>query len=325
MNRKIRAFFACLLLALLATAGIAAAQEYPNRPVKIIVPGAAGSVPDFLARTIGQRLSDVWRQPVLVENIVGAGGNIGTDRVAKAPADGYTLLLNTIAPIAVNQSLYGKLPYDPVKDLAPITLVANTANILAVHPSFPAKNLQDIINLAKAQPGKLSYPSGGNGTTQHLSGELLNTMAGIKLVHIPYKSTAQMTADALGGQLQIICHNAPVLLPYVRSGALRGIAVTSAKRQPYAPELPTMGEAGLPGFEVNAFFGFMAPTGVLPAIIAKLHDEIIASMAIPEIRERFLAQAAEPVGNRPEEYAAFIQAEIVKWARVVKEAGLKVD
>ncbi|HYN11845.1 MAG TPA: tripartite tricarboxylate transporter substrate binding protein, partial [Burkholderiales bacterium] len=303
----------------------AQAQDYPNRSVKIIVPAAAGSVPDFLARTIGQRLSENWRQPVVIDNILGAGGNIGTDRAAKAPADGYTLLLNTIAPIAVNQSLMGKLPYDPVKDLAPITQVANTANILAVHPSFPAKSLQDIIRMAKEQPGKLSYPSGGHGTTQHLSGELLNTMAGIKLVHIPYKSTGQMTTDALGGQIQIIFHNAPVLLPHVRSGALRGIAVTSAKRQPYAAELPTMSEAGLPGFEVSAFFGFMAPAGTPPAIIAKLHGEIVAIMALPDMRERFLAQAAEPVGNRPDEYAAFIQSEIVKWAKVVKEAGLKVD
>ncbi|MDQ5847884.1 MAG: tripartite tricarboxylate transporter substrate binding protein [Pseudomonadota bacterium] len=313
------------LLALIALCGAAQAQDYPNRSVRIIVPAAAGSVPDFLARTIGQRLSENWRQPVVIDNILGAGGNIGTDRAAKAPADGYTLLLNTIAPIAVNQSLMGKLPYDPVKDLAPITQVANTANILAVHPSFPAKSLQDIIRLAKEQPGKLSYPSGGHGTTQHLSGELLNTMAGIKLVHIPYKSTGQMTTDALGGQIQIIFHNAPVLLPHVRSGAQRGIAVTSAKRQPYAAELPTMGEAGLPGFEVSAFFGFMAPAGVPQAIIAKLHGEIVAIMALPDMRERFLAQAAEPVGNRPDEYAAFIQSEIVKWAKVVKEAGLKVD
>jgi tripartite-type tricarboxylate transporter receptor subunit TctC len=313
------------LLVVFALSGAAQAQDYPNRSVKIIVPAAAASVPDFLARVIGQRLSENWRQPVVIENVLGAGGNIGTDRVAKAPADGYTLLLNTIAPIAVNQSLMGKLPYDPVKDLAPITQVANTANILAVHPSFPAKSLQDIIRLAKEQPGKLSYPSGGHGTTQHLSGELLNTMAGIKLVHIPYKSTGQMTTDALGGQIQIIFHNAPVLLPHVRSGALRGIAVTSATRQPYAAELPTMSEAGLPGFEVSAFFGFMAPAGVPQPIIAKLHGEIVAIMALPDVRERFVAQAAEPVGNRPDEYAAFIQAEIVKWAKVVKEAGLKVD
>ena len=313
------------LLALLPISAAAQVQDYPNRPLKFIVPAAAGSVPDFLARTIGQRLSDAWHQPVVIENIIGAGGNIGTERAAKAPDDGYTLLLNTIAPIAVNVSLFGKLPYDPVKDLAPVTQVANTANILAFHPSFPAKSVQELISLAKAQPGKISYPSGGHGTTQHLSGELLNTMAGIKLIHIPYKSTAQMTTDALGGQIPIIFHNAPVVLPHVRSGALRGIAVTSAKRQPYAPELPTMIEAGVPGFEVSAFFGVMVPAGVPQAIIAKLHGEIIAIMSVPEIRERFLAQAAEPVGNRPAEYAAFIQSEIVKWARVVKEAGLKVD
>jgi tripartite-type tricarboxylate transporter receptor subunit TctC len=322
---KRQALFAASLLVLLAVFGTAQAQDYPNRQVKFIVPAAAGSVPDFLARIIGQRLSDNWRQPVVIENVIGAGGNIGTERAAKAPADGYTLLLNTIAPIAVNQSLFAKLPYDPVKDLAPVTQVANTANILAVHPSFPAKSLQELISLAKAQPGKINYPSGGNGTTQHLSGELLNTMAGIKLVHIPYKSTAQMTTDALGGQVPMIFHNAPVVLPYVRSGALRGIAVTSAKRQPYAPELPTMSEAGLPGFEVSAFFGVMVPAGVPQAIIDKLHREITAIMAIPEVHERFLAQAAEPVGNRPAEYAAFIQAEIAKWARVVKEAGLRID
>jgi tripartite-type tricarboxylate transporter receptor subunit TctC len=315
---------ALMVTGLLAIAS-SQAQDYPNRQVKFIVPAAAGSVPDFLARTIGQRLSDGWRQPVVIENVVGAGGNIGTDRAAKSPADGYTLLLNTIAPIAVNQSLFSKLPYDPVKDLAPVTQVANTANILSVHPSFPAKNLKELISLAKTQPGKLSYPSGGNGTTQHLSGELLNTMAGIKLVHIPYKSTAQMTTDALGGQVPMIFHNAPVVLPHVRSGALRGIAVTSAKRQHYAPELPTMSEAGLPGFEVSAFFGVMVPAGTPQAIIDKLHREITAIMAIPEVNERFLAQAAEPVGNRPAEYAAFIQTEITKWARVVKEAGLKID
>ena len=314
-----------LFIAALFAAASAVAQDYPAKPIKIIVPGAAGSVPDFLARTIGQRFTETWRQPVVIENVTGAGGNIGTDRVAKAAPDGYTLLLNTIAPIVVNQSLFAKLPYDPVKDLAPVTQVANTANILSVHPSFPAKNLKELIDVARAQPGKLSYPSGGNGTTQHLSGELLNTMAGIKLVHIPYKSTAQMTTDALGGQVPMIFHNAPVVLPHVRSGALRGIAVTSAKRQPYAPELPTMSEAGLPGFEVSAFFGVMVPAGVPQAIIAKLHGEIVAMMAVPEIRERFLAQAAEPVGNRPAEYAAFIQSEITKWARVVKEAGLKID
>jgi tripartite-type tricarboxylate transporter receptor subunit TctC len=225
----------------------------------------------------------------------------------------------------VNQSLYGKLGYDPVKDLTPITQMANTANILSVHPSFPAKTVKELIDHAKANPGRISYPSGGNGTTQHLSGELLNTLAGIKLVHVPYKSTAQMTTDALGGQVPIIFHNAPVVLPHVKSGALRGIAVTSAKRQPYAPDLPTMIEAGVPGFEVQAFFGMMAPSGTPPPIIAKLHGEIVAIMAVPEVRERFMAQAAEPVGNRPDEYAAFIQAEIAKWARVVKEAGLKVD
>jgi tripartite-type tricarboxylate transporter receptor subunit TctC len=301
------------------------ARGYPAKPVKIIVPAPPGSAPDFLVRLVGQRLSEAWGQPVVVENIVGASGNIGTERVAKAAPDGYTLLFNTIGPIAVNVSLMDKLPYDPVKDLAPISLVAKMPNILTVNPGVPVKSLKELIALARAQPGKLRYGTAGPGTTQHLSGELLNTMAGINLVSIPYKSSAQMTTDAIGGQIEVLFHNAPVLLPHLKSGGLRGIAITSTKRSAAAPELPTMEEAGVPGFEVTAWFGLMAPAGTPQALIAKIHADTARIVATADTQERFLAQAVEPVGGTPEEYAAFIQAEIAKWSRVIKQVNMKAE
>jgi tripartite-type tricarboxylate transporter receptor subunit TctC len=245
--------------------------------------------------------------------------------VAKAAPDGYTLLFNTIGPIAVNVSLFDKLPYDPVKDLAPISLVAKMPNILTVNPGLPVKSLAELIALAKKEPEKLRYGTAGPGTTQHLSGELLNTLAGIKLVGVPYKSSAQMTIDALGGQIEVLFHNAPVLLPHVKSGALRGIAITSAKRSAAVPELPTMGEAGVPDFEVTAWFGFMAPGGTPRPLIEKISADVARIVATPEIQERILSQASEPVGNRPEEYAAFIGAEIVKWRAVIKQANIKAE
>jgi tripartite-type tricarboxylate transporter receptor subunit TctC len=293
--------------------------------VRVIVPAPPGSAPDFLVRLVGQKLSESWGQALVIDNVVGASGNIGTERVAKAAPDGYTLLFNTIGPIAVNVSLFDKLPYDPVKDLAPISLVAKMPNILTVNPGLPVKSLAELIAMARRQPEKLRYGTAGPGTTQHLSGELLNTLAGIKLVGVPYKSSAQMTIDALGGQIEVLFHNAPVLLPHVKSGALRGIAITSAKRSAAVPELPTMGEAGVPDFEVTAWFGFMAPGGTPRPLIEKISADVARIVATPEIQERILSQASEPVGNRPEEYAAFIGAEIVKWRAVIKQANIKAE
>jgi tripartite-type tricarboxylate transporter receptor subunit TctC len=313
---------ACLMV---QPAAQAQTRSYPDKSVRVVVPAPPGSAPDFLVRLVGQKLSEAWGQPVVIDNIVGASGNIGTERVAKATPDGYTLLFNTIGPIAVNVSLFDKLPYDPIKDLAPISLVAKMPNILTVNPGVPVKNLAELIALAKKEPGRLRYGTAGPGTTQHLSGELLNTLAGIKLVSIPYKSSAQMTTDAIGGQIEVLFHNAPVLLPHLKSGGLRGIAITSAKRSPAVPELPTMAEAGVPGFEITAWFGFMAPRGTPQAIIEKIHADVARIVASPDIRERILAQASEPVGNSPEEYAAFINEEIIKWRAVIKQANMKAE
>lgn len=304
----------------------AQSRPYPEKPVRVIVPAPPGSAPDFLARLLGQKLSEAWSQPVVIDNVVGASGNIGTDRVAKATPDGYTLLFNTIGPIAVNVSLFGdKLPYDPLKDLAPISLVAKMPNLLTVNPGVPVKSLQELIAMAKKEPGKLRYGTAGPGTTQHLSGELLNTLAGIKLVSIPYKSSAQMTTDAIGGQIEVLFHNAPVLLPHIKAGTLRPIAITSATRSAAVPDVPTMAEAGVPGFEITAWFGFMAPGGTPQRLIQKISADVARIVATPEIQERILSQASEPVGNRPEEYAAFINAEIVKWRGVIKQANIKAD
>jgi tripartite-type tricarboxylate transporter receptor subunit TctC len=313
---------ACLIV---QPAAQAQTRSYPEKSVRVIVPAPPGSAPDFLVRLVGQKLSEAWGQPVVIDNIVGASGNIGTERAAKAVPDGYTLLFNTIGPIAVNVSLFDKLPYDPIKDLAPISLVAKMPNILTVNPGVPVKNLAELIALAKKEPGRLRYGTAGPGTTQHLSGELLNTLAGIKLVSIPYKSSAQMTTDAIGGQIEVLFHNAPVLLPHLKSGGLRGIAITSAKRSPAVPELPTMAEAGVAGFEITAWFGFMAPRGTPQAIIEKIHADVARIVASPDIRERILAQASEPVGNSPEEYAAFINEEIIKWRAVIKQANMKAE
>jgi len=305
---------------------VAQAQtRYPDKSVRVVVPAPPGSAPDFLVRLVGQKLSEAWGQPVVIDNIVGASGNIGTERVAKSAPDGYTLLFNTIGPIAVNVSLFEKLPYDPVKDLAPISLVAKMPNILTVNPAVPVKNLVELIALAKKEPGRLRYGTAGPGTTQHLSGELLNTLAGIQLTGVPYKSSAQMTTDALGGQIEVLFHNAPVLLPHLKSGGLRGIAITSAKRSPAAPELPTMAEAGVAGFEITAWFGFMAPRGTPQAIIAKIHADVARIVASQEVQERILSQASEPVGNSPDEYAAFINQEITKWRAVIKQANVKAE
>ena len=317
----------CVLLIVCAAvfAGSAHAQTYPVKPVRFIVPAPPGSTPDFLARIVGQKLTEKWGQSVLVETVLGASGNIATDRVAKSAPDGYTLLFNTIGPIAINQNLFGKLPYDPVKDLTPITMVAITPNIVCVHPSLPAKNLKQLITLIKLNPGKLHYGSAGSGTTPHLSGELLNTMASVKAVHIPYRSSAQMVIDVIGGQVEFTIHNAPSVLPFIQSGKLRALAITSEKRQPYASELPTMAEAGLPGFVVHAWFGVIAPAGTPPAIMARIHDDVVSVIGMNDVRERFMTQAAEPVGSKPDEYAAYIASEIVKWSKIVKESGATLD
>ena len=324
-----RTWRAALAIACAFAAGAdaqAQARPWPERAVRIIVPGPPGSAPDTLARTLGPKLAEAWGQTVTVDNIVGASGNIGTDRVAKSPGDGYTLLYNTIGPIAVNPSLFGAaLPYDPARDLAPVSLVVKMPNFLTVHPAMPVKTVRDLIAQAKREPGKLRYGTAGAGTTQHLSGELLNTMVGLQLTGIPYKSSAQMTTDAIGGQIEVLFHNAPVVLPFMKSGQLRPLAVTSSKRVQAAPEVPTMSEAGVPGFEVTAWFGFMAPAATPAAVVRRISGDVARIVASADMQERILAQASEAVGSTPEEYGAFIKAETAKWREVVRQANLKPD
>ncbi len=303
----------------------AVAQAYPSKPVRIITPAPPGSAPDFLLRIMSPKFSELWGHPVIVDNIVGASGHIGTERVAKSAPDGYTLLFNTIGPIAINMNLFDKLPFDPIKDFMPISLVAKVPNILCVYPGLPVKTLTELIDYARKNPEKLRYGSAGSGTTPHLSGELFSAMTGVKLVHVPYKSSAQMTTDTIGGQVEVIWHNAPVVLPHVKAGTLRGLAITSDRRNDYAPELPTHGEAGLPGYEVTAWFGIMTPTGTPQAVIAKVHADTVKIVNMADVKERFLSQAAAPVGNTPEEFGAFIRAEIDKWSKVIKKSGAKVD
>ena len=323
---RLAAILGISLFALSSASALGQTRAWPERPVKVIVPAPPGSAPDAMVRLLGAKLSEIWAQPVTIENVVGASGNIGTDRAAKAPADGYTLLYNTIGPIAVNGTLFaGKLPYDAVKDLAPISLVVKVPNILTVHPGLPYRNVRDLIAAAKKEPGKIRYATAGPGTTQHLSGELLNTLAGIQTTGIPYKSSAQMTTDAIGGQFEVMFHNAPVVLPHIKAGSLRALAITSSKRSPSIPDAPTMIEAGINGFEITAWFGFMAPAGVPAAVIGKISSDVARLVASADVQARMLGDASEPVGGTPDEYAAFIKSEITKWAAVVKQANMKPE
>jgi tripartite-type tricarboxylate transporter receptor subunit TctC len=326
MKRRTTLLAAAVAVLAIVAQPVLAQPRYPEKPVRVVVPAPPGSAPDILARLVGQKLGDAWGQPVVIDNVVGASGNIGTDRVAKAPGDGYTLLFNTIGPIAVNVTLFGdKLPYDPIKDLTPVSLVTKMPNLLTVNPKVPIHSLKELIATAKKEPGKLRYGTAGPGTTQHLSGELLNTLEKINLVAIPYKSSAQMTTDAIGGQIEVLWHNAQVLIPHVKAGTLRPLAITSAKRSPALPDIPTMAEAGVPGFEITAWFGIMAPGTTPQPLVQKISADVQRVVAMPDIRNRILADASEPVGNRPEEYAAFIQSEIAKWRVVIKQANMKPD
>jgi len=329
MKRKLLQLLALALPLSLTLSSLplqAQSLKWPEKAVRIVVPAPPGSAPDALVRMFAQKMSESWGQAVTVENVVGASGNIGTDRVAKANPDGYTLLFNTLGPIAVNYALFeGKLPYDPIKDLAPISLVAKMPNFLTVSATLPINSMQELIALAKKEPGKIRYGTAGPGTTQHLSGELLNLRAGIKMTSVPYKSSAQMTTDGIGGQIELLVHNAPVLLPHMKAGTLRPLAITSSARSPSAPEVPTMAEVGIADFEITAWFGFMAPAATPKAIIDKVSKDIARIIAMPEVRDRILAQASVPISNTPEEYAAFIQTETKKWAEVIKQANIKAD
>jgi len=316
-----------ILLAAIAVANVhaqAPGANYPAKQIRVIVPFPAGGPTDAIARAIGQKLSETWGQPVIVDNRPGAGGNIGTELAAKSPADGYTLFIGTVAN-AINQSLFAKLPFDFVRDFAPVTQNYVTGLILAVHPSLPAHTVKELIALAKANPGQLSYSSSGVGGTPHLAGELFNSMAGVKMVHVPYKGSAPAMADLLGGHIQLTFDNMLTVLPQVKAGKLRGLAVTMTTRSPLAPELPTVAEAGLKGFEVKSWNGVVVPTGTPKEIIARLNGEIVRILRQPDLREKFLVQGVELVPTTPEEFGAFIKQDIAKWAKVIQLSGARAE
>ena len=303
----------------------AVAQTWPSKPVKWVVPFAPGGTTDILARTIGEKLTIALGQPIIVENRPGAGGALGAEFTAKAPADGYTIMGGTISTHAINASLYKNLPYDPVKDFAPITLIARVPNMLVVNPDIPAKNVGELIALMKANPGKYSFASSGNGTSQHLSGELFKSMAGVDMQHIPYKGSPPALQDVVGGQVSMTFDNITTAWPLAKAGKLRALAVTTAKRSTVAPEVPTLAESGLAGYEVGSWQGVFAPAGTPPAIVRRLNVEIVKIINMPDVKEKLIALGAEPVGNISEEFGALVKSEVAKWADVVKKSGAKVD
>ena len=327
--RLVARLFCAVAIAAAASAGFPAsaqgAASYPIKPIKIVVPFPPGGATDIMARAIGFELQKALGQSVIIENKPGAGGNSGADLVAKSPADGYTLVMGTVGTHAINMSLYAKMPYDAVKDFEPVVLVAGVPNLLVVHPAVNAKTVSELTALAKAQPGKLNVASSGNGTSIHLSAELYKQMAGVDILHVPYKGSSPAVADLLGGQVQMMFDNMPVSLPHVKAGKLRALAVTSMKRSPALPDVPTMDEEGLKGFDATSWFGLLAPAGTPKDIVAKLNAASVKALATPEMRERLAAQGADPVGNSPEQFAAFIKSEIDKWAKIVKASGARVD
>jgi len=312
-------------LAALTPQAAVAADAYPAKAIRFVVAFPPGGGTDIIARVIAQKLVGRFAQQVVVDNRPGAGGNIGTDIVAKSAPDGYTMLMGSAGPLAINASLFSKMPFDPIRDLAPVTLAASTPNVLVVHPSLPAATVRELIALAKARPGEINFASSGHGTPAHLAGELFNSMAGVKLIHVPYKGAAPALADLLGGQVQIMFSTMPPALPHVKDAKLRALAVTSLKRSPAAPDLPTMDEAALPGFEAITWHGVVVPAGTSAAIIARLNREIVAILHLPEVVERLSGQGAESLGSTPEEFAAYIRSESVKWAKVVRESGAKAE
>jgi tripartite-type tricarboxylate transporter receptor subunit TctC len=309
---------------LLLIAGTALAQPYPSKPIRVIVPFPAGGIADLYARLIGQRVAEGWGQPVLVENRTGAGGNIGADAVAKSAPDGYTLVMGSFGTHAVNVSLFSSMPYDPVRDFAPIVLVLEAEGLLVVHPSVPAKNVSELIAHARANPGKLTFASAGMGTASHLAGELFKTMAKVEMTHVPYKGNVPAITDLLAGQTSLLFGTMPTVLPHAKAGKLRALATIGSRRSAAAPELPTVAET-LPGFEVNNWVGLLAPAGTSREIVRRWNVEVSKIMQGADIQQRLLVEGARYTPNTPDEFGAFIKSEIAKWAPVVKASGARAD
>ena len=312
-----------LVLFLVATAAFA--QPYPSKPARMIVPYPPGGSADILARAIGAKVGEGLGQPVVIDNRPGAGTIIGTEATAKSAPDGYTFMLGTVSSHAINPALNPKLPFDPVKDFTPLSLVASIPFAMIVHPSVAAKSVQEFVALAKAKPGQINYSSAGTGTSNHLAGELLKSMAGIDLVHVPYKGSAPALNDLIAGQVSMMFDLVLTAAPHIKSGAARGLAVTGSQRSPVLPELPTVAESGLPGYEVSAWFGIFAPAGLPQPVAQRLNAEFVKVMREPDLKQRLASLGADPLTSSPEQFSAYLRSEIDKWAKVVKASGMKLD
>ncbi len=315
-----------LAIALVAlNSGYSSAQTYPAKSLRIIVPWTPGGTADLLSRVLAQKMSEGMGHQVVVDNRPGAGGLIGTELAAKATPDGYTLLMGTTAPNSVAPSLYQKIPFDPTRDFAYLSLVARTSYVLSVHPSMPVKTVRDLIALAKARPGQLTFSSPGSGTPNHLSGEMFKMLTGIDIQHVPYKGSAQAVGDVIAGHIALTFENITVVSPHVKAGRVRGLAVTSLKRSPVLAEVPTIAESGLPGFEAIGWFGMLAPGTTPRDIVTKLNSEVVRILSIADVKERISGLGAEVVTSSPEEFDQFNRAQIAKWAKVVKFSGARPD
>jgi tripartite-type tricarboxylate transporter receptor subunit TctC len=298
-------------------------QAYPEKPVRLIVPYPPGGLTDASARTVAKSLSERLRQPLVIENVAGGGGNIGADKAAKSPADGYTLYVGNNATVGINTLIYKNLPFDPIADFAPITLYAESQTILVVHPGLPVRTVGELIGLAKSRPGELNFGSTGTGGLSHLAGELFKSMTGVQMTHVPYKGTGPAQTDLLGGQIQLMFNDTAV--PHIKAEKLRALAVTGNKRWPQLPEVPTFAEVGIQGYETYNWFGILAPRGTPGAIIARLNRELIAVMQEPAVQEWMRSRGAEPVTSSPEQFTVYIRKDLAKWARVVKEVGITAE
>jgi tripartite-type tricarboxylate transporter receptor subunit TctC len=328
MRRIVAAALLVFPLALLDADPLGAqdgAQGYPRKPVRLIVPFAPGGGNDTVARAIAQDLGARLGQPVIVDNRAGAGGNVGAELAAKSPPDGYTLFLGGVGSHAVNPNLHARLPYDPIRDFAPITLIASAPSVLVVHPSVPARSLAEFTALAKAHPGKLNYASNGNGSSAQLAAVMYESMAGVAMVHVPYKGLAPALVDLLAGEVQAMFSSVVAIVPHIKAGRLRALAVTGKRRSPLLPEVPTIAESGLPDYEAGSWYGILAPAGTPREIVSRLHDEAVRALAQPELRARLAGEGAELIGSTPEEFAAHISSELARMGKLVRGAGIRLE
>jgi len=321
-----KSLFKCAVALACALAAVAApAQQYPTKPVRWIVPFPPGGGTDVISRAIAQKLTEAWGQQVIADNRPGSGGTIGLAAATKSPADGYTVVLGQLANVAIAPALYTRLPYDPVKELQPVTLVLSAPLILVAHPSLPAKNTRELLALARAKPDAITFGSPGNGTTGHLAAEVIKSTTGVKMTHVPYKGASPAITGLLGGEIAIYVSSIPPALPFMKAGRLKALGVTSAKRTATLPDVPTIAESGLPGYEVTNWYGVMVPAGVPKDILARLHTEIVRILQLPDVRQRFAGEGGDVAPNTPEQFAAFIRSEIAKWGKAVKDSGARVD